>query len=75
MFKAVESNGGVEFYLIEQEAGPADQQIRPGRVVPRQLEKTQRLTSTGDQEIKTLQETTRSGVPAIVASDQVPLIS
>jgi sugar phosphate isomerase/epimerase len=27
VFKAAESTGGVEFYLIEQEAGPADQQM------------------------------------------------
>jgi sugar phosphate isomerase/epimerase len=28
VFKAAESTGGVEFYLIEQEAGPADQQMQ-----------------------------------------------
>jgi len=27
IFKAAESVGGVEYYLIEQEAGPADQQL------------------------------------------------
>jgi sugar phosphate isomerase/epimerase len=28
VFKAAESTGGVEFYLIEQEAGPADEQMK-----------------------------------------------
>ena len=45
VFKAAESTGGVEFYLIEQEAGPSRSADGPGRAVPRQLEEDAELIS------------------------------
>ena len=45
IFAAAESTGGIEYYLIEQEQGPADEQLKRARGVSRELEEDAGLTA------------------------------
>ena len=69
IFEAAESTGGIEFYLIEQEAGPAEEQLQRADAVPGELEEDAGLTNVGRAEPR---PEARSPKPEVRTATRVP---